>query len=226
MKRVRGSGFVEAIVLIALLAAAAAVALPMWSVDLRQEFVKETTAEIAVLRRGVECYFEDLKVLPTALSDLQNRPSGSTTWRGPYVSPGFVDEDAASLSVGQDAWTRDYLYSTSGSYTVTIRSKGHDGIDDGGAGDDISDTFSVHTSGWEITRRELGILQGAITAYNNAFAPNWLPHTWSSIVSALQTSGLLPPGTAWKSTFKRDAWNQIYIPEGCPINTVVSLGPP
>jgi hypothetical protein len=95
-----------------------------------------------------------------------------------------------------------------------------------GQGDDLAESFDVNSSGWEITRQELLALRTAITAYNQRITSPPLPHSWVAIVHHSAAARAVAPGHALGArSLRPDAWGNAYVPQGNPVNNVISNGP-
>lgn len=225
-KRHRASMLIDALVLGALVAIASSAALPLLFVELRADLVDETRCKLDVLRHAIERFYEDNLGFPLALSDLKQKPVWVLGWMGPYVSEDFIDEEADGRTSLNDAWGRAFRYSHPDAYTVTLRSTGADGVDQGGAADDVQLTFAMHYVLWKITMREIRILRACVSAYNANVAPPRLPNPWNAIVNRLQAKGILPLGSYWKFNYWFDGWGREYVDVGPPSYDVTSSGPP
>jgi prepilin-type N-terminal cleavage/methylation domain-containing protein len=153
LKSSAGYTLTEVVVVIGLLGVLGAIAVPNF-IDLRDDAkISLTKDELAMLKRGIvgdgrviaggtyafPGYEADMGAPPGALNSLALNPAtGDTTvtydpitrtgWRGPYVDTSTVSNYAS------DAWGRAYVFATSPRY---IRSKGTDGADNSGTGDDL-----------------------------------------------------------------------------------------
>lgn len=124
----RGFSLIELLVVIVVLGVMAAAVMKTMtgSVDHRRR--NETEREMAMLTRAIvgdpnlmqngrRCdfgYVGDVGAFPPNLQALMQNPGGYTTWHGPYLPPGFVQD---STGFKLDAWGVAYGYS--GGLTVT-----------------------------------------------------------------------------------------------------------
>ncbi|MEW6744576.1 MAG: type II secretion system protein GspG [Planctomycetota bacterium] len=224
--RTRGSMFMLAIVTAALIALAVGAAAPTIGIGLRQDFEDEARAEICALRAGIEAYFEDNEGFPPTLPLLLHDSPATPNWLGPYVEDGFQDQRDTTDDALHDPWRNPYVYYWPSPWTALVRSRGANGIDEAGGGDDIELRFRIDYVLWLITMRELRILRPSIAAYNAHVAPPSLPGPWVAVVNRLQAKNILPKGPDTKFDFRSDGWGNYYVPTGSPCDGVISLGPP
>ena len=226
MSNERGSLLLMAIVALALLSLIVGTAAPVLGTSLRQDLTEETVAEMTAIGNGVVAYFEDHESFPSALIELRTPASGDDRWMGPYADDAFQNDVGTNGDVTHDPWRRPYIYEFPDAYSALIRSRGPNGIDEAGAGDDVERLFAVHHVLWAITMRELRILRPAIEAYNTHEAPPNLPNPWVAVVNRLQSRNILPKGPEVKFRFREDGWGNPYVPLGSPIDNAESAGPP
>lgn len=112
---------------------------------LREVAAAISSAQMSPMTTYQRSYEQDVRALPSALADLQTKPgpvaacSYAVTanrvsgWCGPYFAVPFSGQTAFV-----DAWGRSFVYSTSGR---RVYSRGANGVDNSGGGDDISQTF-------------------------------------------------------------------------------------
>lgn len=131
----KGYSLLELIVVLAIISLIIGIAGPL----VLQQFgsAKTDAAEIAVNRilTDLEFYKVDVGSFPSedeGLDALTAAPGDATGWNGPYIA------DAAMLI---DPWGNEYLYTVNSDGTVTVRSLGADGAEDGtGENSDVSAT--------------------------------------------------------------------------------------
>jgi len=151
---IHGFTMIELVMVITILSILAVVAIPNF-MDLGEDARDAVTRdEMLALKRAIvgdsrvvaggkfafPGYDADNGGPHSALVDLVTKPGGASVynpltrrgWRGPYI------DDSATSEYSKDTWDNAYVYSTS---PRRIRSKGPNGVDDGGAADDIDLTF-------------------------------------------------------------------------------------
>lgn len=153
----KGFTLTEIVLVITLVGILSAVALVQFQ-DFRNEAKEAVTKdEMAAIRRGItgdsrqvaggthtfQGYEADMAKLPDSLDDLVKNPvTGDKTkdydpltrkgWRGPYV------DDSSLSDYAKDGWGNDYFYDKT---NRKFWSKGKNGIDESGGGDDIGVSF-------------------------------------------------------------------------------------
>jgi general secretion pathway protein G len=123
---------VELLLVLVILATLAAVVVPKFTGRSKQAKVTAAKTEIASIEVALDAFEVDNGFYPQgtdALRQLVERPSDSTTWRGPYLK----------RAVTTDPWGNAYLYEYPGRHNADgydLSSWGPDGKD--GGDDDIS----------------------------------------------------------------------------------------
>ncbi len=216
-----GFSLIEIMVVLAILAIVAGTAVPLVGKNVTRGKIAETRAELATLPKAVSDYFEDTGALPPTFDDLQQNLAGASGWAGPYLVAMLSANASTSTSLEQDAWSRDYVVSITGASSLTVTSKGPDGVT--GGGDDIAQAVNVTPVRRAQTVAELKTINAAIQAYNAVNLPSSpLPSDYPSILSTLVTGGYMPGGT---STYDADGWGSAYAPDppaGSPVGAVAS----
>ena len=152
MNKNKGFTLVEIVIVIVILGFLAAAAIPKFTGMVEESRINATKnemqeIEIAIMgassavsggvatQRG---YFGDVGYMPAQLTDLVTKPAADSAWNraannglgagwnGPYLN------DDGSGSLLRDAWGNSYILTS-----TTVRSRGPNGIDESGAGDDI-----------------------------------------------------------------------------------------
>ena len=215
------------ILLMASTSLALGAAFTIYGETLEEEFEEEMDVDFDALEEALDSYYRDTGAVPAALADLLTKPVGVTGWMGPYLQETFPDLAAANLDPLHDAWGNAYIVAGFADGEFTIRSPGPDGADDNGSDDDIDRVVTLNPASWYETSWELRILEAAIVAYNYyPTDPEYLSGNWETAAATLQTAGYLPSGTTMLKRFLTDGWGQYYEPDGSPITSLESAGPP
>jgi hypothetical protein len=225
--RERGSLLASAVLILTLLAISASTVLPILDLDAENAYEEATYEEMERLAAAIVEYYEDTLQFPATLADLVTKPDDVPVWMGPYVPVRATDATGAvSHAFDRDEWGTPYRLDAPDAFTRDLVSLGHNRRDDAGSGDDLSIRFAVHHILWKITIDEMKDISAAMTAYNAAEPPPWLPPQWEAIVNVLQAQRYLPVGPAPKFDYRDDGWGQEYNPVGHPPAGVDTEGPP
>jgi len=170
----KGFTLVEVIVMLAVIAILAAVAVPMaWRLfqvtasdttnDEMQRLKNAILGDSTKIQSGTRTdfgYLGDVGCLPTSLSDLITKLAGVSAfafnstaqygmgWNGPYITGAATGQETAEFT--NDQCGNAYTYSSTGCtapFTSTFYSKGPNGADDSGSGDDISYPLAATDTG-------------------------------------------------------------------------------
>lgn len=128
-----GFSLIEVIIMIVVLGIVAAVAVQSLPTSLENRRQLETEREMemlayaitgnpAIAHNGARSdfgYVGDIGAFPTNLQALYQNTSGYSTWQGPYLPPGFVQD---SIGFKFDEWGQAYAYS--GGLTITSTGSG------------------------------------------------------------------------------------------------------
>lgn len=203
-----GFSLIHLVVLVTIIAALAASAIPTATSAPVYELRQGTRQEMRAIVTAVDDYFWDTEALPAEVLDLVREPIGGLAgWRGPYL-PGVIPDEPTSLSGYEvDGWSRDYRLETAGD-VLTLTSMGEDA--DWDSGRDIVARTDVT---WLRRKRTIGRLQTvnqAIAVYNELYgdtAP--LPANYPVLVSMLIADDVLPNTVeydvdGWGATFVED----------------------
>ena len=145
---------------------------------------------------------------------------------GPYICTTVTDSSSSGMSFASDAWRAAFAIVVVNGWTVQIRSFGENRLNESGAGDDMTRTISLHPPAWEITRSELDDVNAAIDAYDNDPNNPPLSTTYLTLLDELHAAGYIPYQNAYKNKLKYDAWGQPYVPQGKPVTSIDTQGPP
>ncbi len=129
-----GFGLIELTVLIVILAVLAAIAMQSMTPAIQDARIAKAKREMKVLahaiagnpnlatsgRRSDFGYVGDVGAFPPDLDALYRNPGGFSTWDGPYVSSGFIQD---TLGHKIDEWGQPYAYS--GALTITSTGSGN-----------------------------------------------------------------------------------------------------
>jgi len=223
----RGYVLLGMIVLLATTMLAVGHAVSVFNQDVEQELRDETQRELDALRDAVERYRLDTGEPPASLADLLVEPAGVESWMGPYVNESFQDFEAVDMGILRDGWGNPYVFESVGAFDLVVRSSGPNGIDDDGAEDDLVAAGDYHDTAWKETVWERRILNTAVTAYNfYPTDPEFLNGGWPGSLNQLQGEGFIPDGNAWSDRLRTDGWGQDYLPDGDPITSINTAGPP
>lgn len=130
---ISGFSLIEVIVVIVVLGIVAAVAMQSMTASVEDIRRVETEREMETLAKAIVGdaslimagtradfgYVGDIGAFPPDLQALYRNPGGYTTWNGPYIPPGFI-QDTTDFKV--DGWGEPYAYS--GGITITSNGGG------------------------------------------------------------------------------------------------------
>ena len=209
----RGFTLIELVVVIAILAVLAAVAVPsVGALEAGQKY-SATNDILAAHATAILAFTRDMIRLPATLDELTTKPAGATKWLGPYI------ELQGSSAVGKDAWGTALTWTTTGTATGTLRSAGEDQAS--GNTDDVTQDVNATLELRQWTVTVVNTLNTAINAYNAQYlASAPLPANITSVVSTLQTRGLLATGTTWTV----DGFGQPLLTSAAPVSYVYASG--
>ncbi|MFO0981226.1 MAG: type II secretion system protein GspG [Planctomycetota bacterium] len=224
----RGFTLLEVVVVVAVFSLAAAFIIPIGDKYVRQQMDHATRQEMLALREAVFRYYADVQAFPAALTSLNSKPTGVTSWMGPYLTADFGTQTTTEDDYRYDAWRHAYQIINSGTYQRTLRSSGENGVDDSGGGDDIDLCMNVAPILRDITVKELEIINAAVRAFNTANLPGTaLSATYTTLLGQLQAAGYLPNNAATTTQLGSDGWGQAYLTVGAtPVIEVTSAASP
>ncbi len=201
----QGFTLIEVIVVIGVLSILATTMTPLVVKTIMKRRLELTETRLVVVAEALEDYYFDKKAFPPSISD-------ST----------FVDAYLPASVNGQyhkDPMVR-YLSDLGFSLTslngqCTVYSRGEDGVDNSGSGDDIAVIVRSDRPGVHRTREQLDLIGVALQRYLAADPANELTGDWlASDRAALLLS----------STFDRDGWGSVFQTQAGELQ-VTSPGP-
>lgn len=221
-RRQSGFSLIEIVIVLAILALVAGTAVPLAGKNVQRSKIAETRAELAALPAAVSAYFEDTGTLPPSFDDLQQDLAGAAGWAGPYLLATLSAHASSSTSLEQDAWSRDYVVSLAGASSLTVSSRGPDGV--AGNADDIAQVLDVTPVRRAQTLAELRTINTAVSAWNAANLPLApLSTDWPTALASLVAGGYLPAGT---SAYDADGWGAPYQADPPGASPVVAVTSP
>ncbi len=162
-----------------------------------REMDQETAREMEAIAAAAQQYFRENGAYPASLDDLEDA---------------FLDAGLAGDAL-RDGWRRAYILAPDASAVppaLEIRSRGPDGVDGAGGGDDLARTYTSAAPGRRATLHEIGIAQAVLDA-NPGLA---LTGDWSADRAALGLDAFL----------HEDGWGTAYELR-CSDRLVLSAGP-
>ncbi|MFO0981224.1 MAG: type II secretion system protein GspG [Planctomycetota bacterium] len=215
-RNARGFTIVEMTFALGISALLFGLALPVMTsvlTEYRQEVARGNLAE---LKAAIRRYCQDTGILCTALANLA-AANNVTGWSGPYVAP--TNDDAANSSaLPLDPWGHGFTWLPSGLRCGTLTCLGGNGVNDAGAGDDITTSVDVTDILREKTLLEVAKLNQAIEVYNKINLPTtFLPSNITTLVTTLIAGGFLFGSVLDWTT---DAFGSTYVPGPAPVQQV------
>lgn len=201
-----GLSLLELCLVLAVVAALLAAAVPALRTVRDTRVKRETRAELVLIARASGEFFHDTLGFPAEVEALRADP-GVAGWAGPYLALDRGTGDAGSGSLGLDAWARGVRLAAAGE-TFVVASAGPDALF--GSADDLRVELDVASIRRRITRERLAVLNLAIERYQ-AEHPNAaaLPADAQRLCQTLIAAGCLSASQA----FATDAWGSPFVPE-------------
>jgi general secretion pathway protein G len=214
-----GHTLIELMLVIAIMAAVSGMVAMAGGEYIQFKCVDATRTEINNLTWAIRAYYRDTDAFPGELRDLVENVPVVTNWHGPYIT---MDKGGLSGGYLKDAWEHAYIYSVLDYTTFQLRSKGRNGKDDGGGGDDISKIADVQDIVRTITMNEVAELNEAIQAYNYLQLPaSPLSTSYSSMMNTLTTKKYVSNSDGHLDW---DGWCNAYVPGTAPVQSAKSNG--
>ncbi len=207
----------ELVIAISIMAIVAGVALPLARKVISSKRASATVSELEGLQEAAAEYFQDTGALPSAIADMERDP-GVTGWAGPYLQHFSIDQASGLSQYAVDAWSRAYSLSSAGS-VLTITSAGPGGAQ--GDGDDLSCQLDVTSLRRTKTLATLGIVNRAISAYNQTWlGEDPLPASYSTALTKLVSRGYL----ATRAPYEVDGWGSAFVADPQGLSPVMRIG--
>lgn len=187
-----GFTLIEVVVVIAVLSILATAVAPLVAKQVLRKKSIEARERLVALSHALEDHYLDRSELPASLSDAT------------FVT-GYVPAVVGGAG-NQDPFARGGLlfgYSiTSIHGTATLRSRGENGVDEGGAGDDLVIVVSSQRPGHRLTRERLSIIAVALQRFLAEDPANALTGDWPGVDRAALDLDPLFDRDGWKVAFR------------------------
>lgn len=186
-----------------------------------------TDRRVERLGRAVVRYYEDVRAWPSQLRDLVVRPAGASRWAGSYVPIRFADFDDPRDGSVRDGWNRRILLTPSG-FDAFVLSRGADGLDEAGAGDDRGRWVNADQALWKETKREVRVLNVMLRSWLEKYPSANPPNSFEGLYGHLRSDGFLPStAPSWKRDYWADGWGSKYkVEKKGQTRTIYSSGRP
>ncbi len=169
-----------------------------------------TDRRIESLGRQLVRYYFDARAWPASFLSLVSRPAGVTRWAGSYVPVRFSDFEDRREAAIRDGWGRKLVLQVSG-FDAFLYSRGPNGLDEGGQGDDRGRSFNADGALWMETKREIRGITAMIGAWKREHPNQNLPSSFEGSYNQMRGDGFLPATRpAWKRDYWTDGWGTKY----------------
>ncbi len=167
-----GFTLIEVVVVLAVILILVGVASPMSKLFIDQGRREDVASDLAHISEALQDFYFDNGAMPASLT--------ATGFYAVYLTPG-VDDAVVSDSWGGNV---EYIYTLATNPDVaTVRSRGVNGADDGGAADDIELTVPGSVPGGRRTRDRMRVIIEALADFLEAGGT--LTGTWSTDRAAI-----------------------------------------
>ena len=167
-----GFTLIEVVVVLSVVLILVGAATPMTRLFVDQGRREAVRADLRVLSEALQDFYHDNGAMPASLT--------ATGFYAVYFSPGVDD------TVVLDSWggNVEYVYAlTTDPDVATVRSRGPNGVDDGGTGDDIELVVPGSAPGGKRTRARMRVIVEALADFLEAGGT--LTGTWSTDRAAM-----------------------------------------